>query len=91
MTGNARRDTVLRRIEELVTLASRLDDEEKCPLPPDHIRVSSRQRCPCDACAARAALDRALAALRSLARTHARPAETTGDERWMGPSAGANA
>ena len=71
------------RIEELVGVLARLEDETLCPPPNDHVRVARRQRCTCDRCAAVSAVERSLEALRSLAGTHA-PAPRGDDRRWMG-------
>jgi hypothetical protein len=82
--GKVKLNAVLARIEELSGLATRLDADVACPPPPDHVRVTGRQRCACDLCAARAATERALVALRSLAARHAEGALPTDDSRWMG-------
>ncbi len=77
------RSAIYDRIEELVGVLARLEDESLCPPPRDHVRVARRQRCSCDRCAATGALERALEALRSLAGSHA-PAPAADDRRWMG-------
>lgn len=77
------RSTVYDRIDELVGVLARLEDEALCPPPRDHVRVARRQRCTCDRCAAVSAVERSLEALRSLAATH-RPAPAADERRWMG-------
>ncbi len=72
------------RIEELVGVLARLEDESLCPPPRDHVRVARRQRCTCDRCAAVSAIERSLEALRSLAGTHDAAAPAVDERRWMG-------
>lgn len=70
MTTRRKSDAVRQRIDELLEVIERLEADEGCPPASDHVRVSARQRCACGACTARAAVQRALVALRSLEQGH---------------------
>lgn len=84
MTARRKSDAVRERISELQELVDRLEADDGCPPASDHVRVSARQRCGCGACTARAAVQRALSALRSLEQGHRQDSEreTAPPSRW---------